>query len=291
MPIADLVGRYAATEFLSQLRNEPRLMAVTRATDVPPGNDRRREPVPGGTITIRDYTPGTDLGAAERPDPSYVDVVVDQRKYFNVYVDDTEEYETPVSLGQDAGRRGAEGMSDTINSHLFASLINSIPNGVQDDAGTLAITGGWDATKRAKIIETMGVTALAARKAGFPADRTVWLTSFEMEDQLGKYLSVDNKSFGTGGMSDRAFASATLPTIFGYPVVVDKAVTYKNTAGAYNPIFLIVEGRTLAYAQTLAEARAVRPTNRFGTEFQALMNYGAKRLGDTHIRAVKMTVS
>ena len=225
--------------------------------------------------------------------PTHVDVAITDQKYVDVYIDDTEEVQTLPNLIADVGTRGANALADEIGDADLATELIALPDAQRTLGGGVQISGAnnWNAAKRATLVAAMSATAAAAKKAGFPQDRLVWLTSFEIEEQLINYLTADKETFGTGRFSEAAFASLTLPTIFGASVLVDGDIPYSEVAGVKDFLYLIINGRSLAYAQQLRTTRLVRPHDLFGTDFQALAMYGAKRVDDTFFRKVGLTVS
>ena len=291
MAVSDIVGTVVSGSFLETLRSQPRLVAITRPVQIPNGANTVRVPKADTSVTVRDYTAATAM-VRERYIPTHVDVVITEQKYVDVYVDDTEEVQTLPALLNDVGGRGGNALADTIGDHLNTTLAAAIDNSQRTLGATADLSSGWTADARTLLVNTMNSCAATAKKAGFPQDRLVWAVPFEVEEQLINYLVIDKNSFGTGQFSDAAFASRSLPRVFGADVLADPDLAYDISAdGTFVFAHLLINGRSLGYAQQLRNTRLVRPTDVFGTDFQALAMYGSKRMDDTFFRTVALTIT
>lgn len=294
MPVSDIIGTMILGQWQRQLRDEPGLAAVTRVIPRPPGTDTVETPVRSGSYAARDYTEGSDM-THDDADASVVSITNEEDKYFSARVRDTDEDFTLVSLIDDVSLRGGQSLADAMNTSIFEALTKTFPAGQRSAGGTLSITGGWDATDRQNLVEGMADVALAAAKAGFPANESFWLTSYDVEQQLLNYLTIDEKRFGTGRLSEEAFTSRQLPLVHGYPVVVDKAVAYPATAGANRDMaYLCIRNETLGLLVTF-DRRSPRivtgAPNRWEQYVQGRVKYGAKRMSDDFVRSASFTVS
>ena len=294
MAVSDIVGSLVEAQFLETLRAEPRLAAITRPVNVPAGANSTTVPIPDSSVTINDYVAGTAM-TSERDVPTHVTLTINQQKYADVYVDDTEEFQTLPNLIGDVGRRGGEKMADTIGDYLATTISTSFPDANRTLGGSVEISGAndWNAAKRQTLVDAINAGAAAFKKAGAGRfqDRMVFATSPDIEEQLINYLVADKSSFGTGQYSDAAFASRALPRIFGADPLVDNDIAYSETAGAQIFGYFLINGVSLGFGQQLQQTRLVRPSNMFGTEFQALYTYGAARMSNSLFRAVALTVT
>ena len=220
-----------------------------------------------GAITVKDYKTGVSGQGARTTAPDAVDttsedLVINQEKSFDFYVDDIDRAQAAGTM--DAFTRNAgEGLAQDADTYLLNLLAASVhADNVLD--GTAPTTGDAAYT----IILNMR-KALNLKKV--PKAQRVLFVNSEFEALLlgadSKLTSVD-KSGSPAGLRE-----ATIGRILGFDVV-----TTDNLPETDAPQAVAVYTPLMAYVSQIEKTEAMRAQDKFADRLRGLHVYGAKVL-------------
>ena len=82
-----------------------------------------------GTITVRDYTKGSDIVAPEELSTTDQTLVISQAKYFNFQIDDVDAAQVAGSLMDSALARSAYALKDAADSYILKTIADGLQIG------------------------------------------------------------------------------------------------------------------------------------------------------------------
>jgi hypothetical protein len=218
-------------------------------------------------VAIKDYKAAGRTTTADAISDTGVDLLIDQEKNFDFFVDDIDRAQ--------AGRS-------------FDAYTQSASNGLVQDAdkflAALAVTGGTALTNTVAPTDAKSAWAnieaaqLALDVADVPADQRIivanpyfakWLTGYD-----SKLTSVDTSGDSNG------LRRATIGEIAGFRVVKSNNLP----AAAGKAQFVAFHQSALAFVSQIEKTEAMRAENKFADRLRGLHVYGAKALRPTAIQ-------
>lgn len=241
------------------------------------------------TITIRDYRADGDL-AVDRPEGSYVDLAIDQGKYFNLILDDVMEIQSDLNVmsiwADDASEQFKitvdaavlkgilGGAAATTNRGATAGAITASINLGVSSTGPLALTAAA-ATNKVDILDLLLRLGQTLDEQNIPeTGRWVvlptWAATLIKKSELRQaYLSGDGVSMlrnGRLGMVDRftIYSSNLLPSGVAGGLAAGEYVIYAGHAHG------------LTFASQFTKLETIRSERTFGNLLRGLQVYGYK---------------
>ncbi len=216
-----------------------------------------------GDVTVADYT-GT-LPDAEGLTDSNLDLVVDQRKFFNFVVDDVDVRRSILTLIDEGSKRAAIAMSD-VRDQFVASFHSSIAaqNTVGSDASPVTI--GFAAGQTRPYDAFLDLTQKLDEANVGTIDRRVVLPPW--------FIRALKAQFG-----DRSSSLGDQVTENGLAGQVDGVMIYQsnNVANVGGAKFKVMMGLpVITWADAIVKTETYRPEKKFGTGVKGLNVYGAK---------------
>ena len=223
-------------------------------------------------ITVGDYTKNTDISDPQVLDDTTQDLVLDQQKYFNFYVDDIDRFQSVPDLMSEAMRLSAVKIGDVIDLYAEGIIRGGVVsnNRITNTTAFGSVTDGYFASVNA--------LKLAMDEANIPTDRERFLVV------PPKFISNLTKYIADKGVSGNLFAPATTEETLrngfagrylGFRLYVSNNVhtTTGNTASA-TCLAGTMDGAT--FAEQISEINAYRPEKRFGDAVKGLYVYAGK---------------
>lgn len=216
-----------------------------------------------GDVTVSDYT-GT-LPDAEGLTDSNLDLVIDQRKFFNFVVDDVDVRRSVLMLIDEGSKRAAISMTDVRDQYVasFHSAIHA-QNTVGSDASPIVI--GFAAGQTKPYDAFLDLTQKLDEANVGTTDRRVVLPPW--------FIRGLKAQFG-----DRASSLGDQVTGNGLAGQVDGVSIYQsnNVANVGGAKFKIMMGQpVITWADAIVKTETFRPEKKFGTGVKGLNVYGAK---------------
>ena len=218
-------------------------------------------------VAIKDYKAAGRTTSADAISDTVVDLLINQEKNFDFYVDDIDRAQ--------AGRS-------------FDAYTQSAVNGLVEDSDKylagLAVTGGTaiaDTAAPTDAITAFGKIAKlrsALTKAKVPQGNRILVVNPEFEAFLTGYdskLTAYDTSGDTAGLRE-----ATVGRLSGFQVVVSAHLP----AASGKAQAVALHKSALAYVSQVSETEAMRAENKFADRIRGLHVYGAKALRPTAIQ-------
>jgi hypothetical protein len=220
--------------------------------------------------TVKDYKTGHDGEArtteAEAISDTTIDLVIDQEKSTDFYVDDIDRAQAAGSLAAYTQAAGYAMAEDT--DKFLANL--AVTGGT--DIGGSAPTSGDDA------FDLMRDARKALNKANVPSDGRVTVCNAEFE---GLLLGADSKlttAYAAGDSPSQGLRNATIGNLLGTTVITSNHLPAVGT-----PQFVMFSIRALAFVSQIDQVEAMRAQNKFADRLRALHVYGGKVIRSTGI--------
>ncbi|GAA1110571.1 P22 phage major capsid protein family protein [Nesterenkonia jeotgali] len=270
MAIENFIPKIWSSKIIEQFRQES-IFAGLANTDYQ-GDARKGNTVhiPGVVdVTVHDYKTGSLLDSEGQPisrtttadgiSDTGVDILIDQEKNFDFYVDDIDNAQS--------------------NTALMTPYANSAAHGLRDDAdkflANLLYLGGTSATVGAPATDAKSAWNVvrdlrkALNKAKVPAAQRVFVANAEftalLEENDSK-LMAENTSGSTRGLQE-----AALPRILGFDPFGSE-----NLPETDKPSIVAWHKSALAYASQIDKTEAMRAENKFADRLRGLHVYGGK---------------
>jgi hypothetical protein len=207
--------------------------------------------------TIHDYKNAGRTTAADAISDTGVDLLIDQEKSFDFYVDD-------IDKAQAAGGLGA--YSDAAAIGLLEDADMFIANMLVTQCTPLA---GANPTTGDEAFDLIRSARKALNKNKAPSAGRVLAINAEFEALL---LGADSKltSFNTSGDTE-GLRNATVGTLLGFRVMTSNNLPDTNTTQ-----FVAYHGRAAAYVSQIDQVEGMRATDRFADRIRGLHVYGGK---------------
>lgn len=217
-----------------------------------------------GDVDVNNYTKDTDiLDPAILTDTAQT-MSIDQKKYFNFYVDGLDRAQQNVNILDAAMRRASWKLRDHADRFLAGIMANAVPVGNKLGAVTPIVPTKTDAYEHLVDLSVLldeSDTPLAGRFCVVPA----WFHGL---------LLKDDRFIKAGTMrSDRVLANGAVGEAAGFTILKSNSVP--NDEGEE---YKIVAGHSIAttYAEQILDVQAYKPEKRFGDAVKGLHVYGAK---------------
>ena len=231
-------------------------------------------------VTVKDYTKGVAIAAAETPNGTTQNLTVDQQRYYHVLIEDIDRVQTRPDLWGailfDAARTMAEDTDARIKT-VITDALDTAANRVR-----LTDTFEDDATP-GKLVKAFVTVCRIMDEANVPKEmrwaivrpRTIELINkFFVDNESPMYTPVTNEQVLRNGFAGRLLGFSLLVTTGAASIVVG-ADTYDRTIFGQG-------NHWTAHAEQLLEMEAYRPESGFQDATKSLLVYGTKRLSDDY---------
>lgn len=218
-----------------------------------------------GDVDVDDYTKDTDIAEPQVLSDEEQNLLIDQAKYFNFYVDSIDRAQQNVNVLDEAMRRSAWKLRDHADTFIASTLEAAVlPAGKIGSVATPIVPTKEDAYE---YLVDLGVLL---DEQSVPTD--------------GRYVVVPAWFHGLLLKDDRFVRSGTMPgerrlqngevgEAAGFAIL--KSNNVPNASGAK---YKIVAGHSMAccYVEQIVDVQTYKPEKRFGDAVKGLHVYGAK---------------
>lgn len=233
--------------------------------------------IPGiSDVAVHDYKTGALQDAEGNPiartttadaiSDTGVDLLIDQEKNFDFYVDDIDNAQSHTSLMTPYANSAAQGLRDDTDTFLANLLF----------LGGTEATVGAPASDAASAWNVVRDLRKAMNKAKVPSSQRVFVANAEftalLEENDSK-LTAANTSGDTRGLQE-----AALPRILGFDPFGSE-----NLPTTDKPSIVAWHRSALAYASQVEKTEALRAENKFADRLRGLHVYGGKVVRPTAV--------
>lgn len=227
-----------------------------------------------GEVTVKDYTPNTDMDAPERPDGTTVALTIDESWYWNIAIDDVDKVQTNVALLDRFAERAGYAMANKVDSAVAAVMVAgagaSLKIGTSAAPVEIAASGG-DYTLYSAAVEARK----RLDKANAPDDERWIVIPPDLESAAlldPNFVSADSEI----GASEQR--SGLIGRVAGFDVMKsNNAPTITKTGGATYDSYAVLYGAGnygTTHADQIAAVEAYRIEAQFGDGIKGLNVWG-----------------
>ena len=231
-------------------------------------------------VTVKDYTKGVAIAAAETPSGSTKDLVIDQQRYYHVLIEDIDRVQTRPDLWGAILFDSARTMAEDVDARIKTVITENLDTA----ANRVRLTDAFEADDLpGKLVKGFVTLCRIMDEANIPKEmrwaivrpRTIELINkFFVDNESPMYLPVTNEAVLRNGFAGRLMGFSLLVTTGAASVVVG-ADTYDRTwCGQGN--------HWTAHAEQLMGMEAYRPESGFQDATKGLLVYGTDRLNDDY---------
>lgn len=221
------------------------------------------------TTTIRDYAENTDIEAPEAPGDEERVITLNQKKYFNVALDDVEKAQSKPDWMDAIATNATTGIALAQNDY-----IKTVANASLVAGSTIDIVAANNAKKLDNantlaqgLINAMFTIRQKMNKVFVPRDDRWCILSPEFETQIMWKLTQDGIK-GSGQISDAIWKNGQLSDFLGLDTYIDGGITELAYVGHRSG---------LLWAEQINELEPYRPEKRFADAIKGLFVYGCTR--------------
>lgn len=210
-------------------------------------------------IAIKDYKAAGRTTSADAVTDTGVDLLIDQEKSFDFYVDDIDAAQAKPALMSAYTKSAADGLAEDTDKFLSSLLI----------AQGTAATGVVAPTDAASAWDAIAVIKKMMQKAKVPASQRVIVMNAEFAsflDSSESKLMKANESATTAGLRDASYGKILTFDTYGS----------ENLPETTKPQIVGWHRSALAYASQIEKTEAMRAQNKFADRLRGLHVYGGK---------------
>ena len=210
-------------------------------------------------IQVKDYKAAGRTTTADAVTDTGVDLLIDQEKSFDFYVDDIDAAQAKPALMSAYTKSAADGLAEDTDKFLSALLI----------AQGTAVTGLTAVTDAATAWNAIATLKKAMRKAKVPASQRVLVMNAEfasfLDDNDSKLMKA-NEFASTAGLRDASYGK----------LLTFDTYDSENLPETSKPQIVGWHRSALAYASQIEKTEAMRAQNKFADRLRGLHVYGGK---------------
>lgn len=236
------------------------------------------------TVNVRDYSRNTDIMDPDILDDSDQVLMVDQEKYFNIYVDDVDRVQARPNLLAQATTLTSREIAK-VTDEFYYSLFN--PNRTAatktdipaNRSTSMALPANIDEPTEAeglKFIQNLNVIKRKLDGANWPASGR-----FAVFTNYGAFWARDyflrKGVIGSGSVNDDALVRGELGRLMGMPVTIDVNI---ETPKSKEVVCAFGTRAAVTIATQIRNVTPYRPEKRFGDAVKGLFVYGGKLTQD-----------
>jgi hypothetical protein len=218
-----------------------------------------------GDVDVDDYVKDTDIADPLPLTDSAQNLVIDQQKYFNFYVDSIDRAQQNVDVLDEAMRHAGWKLRDVADTYL-ASIMEAavtVPN-------TIGSTATPEVPTKDNAYEYLVDLGVLLDEADIPLEGRfvvvpAWLHGLLLKDD--RFVNVGSRS------SDATLKNGEVGEAAGFSIL--KSNNVPNTTGEK---YKILAGHRMAttYVEQIVDMQTYQPEKRFGDAVKGLHVYGAK---------------
>lgn len=212
-----------------------------------------------GDITIKDYTPNTDMTTPQELEDTITKLEINRAKFFNFQIDDVNKAQASPKLMEAAMEKAAEAIANEADKYIFSLYKQAGANVAMSFSGS----------------DTLFDVILAAREILYENNVGDGTELFlEVSPKVASSILRDKSM--TSYLNNDCLETGYLGSIFGCKIFVCNNICC-TTEGGNNIYHCILRTkRAIAFADQLSEVEAYRPEKRFADAVKGLHLYGAK---------------
>ena len=246
--------------------------------DIAQAGDTVKIPTPSTTVTIRDYTVGTNIVAAETTTGSTQDLSIDKQKYFHFKVDDVDRAQERPDIMADAMDEASYQMAVQVDSDIRAEF-NTAYASTRRIVASNVHPGVTDATFGTAFLRALTAAKRTMTRANLPpGDRWAIVPPEIMEGLENYFVSNNVANVWLPATQEATLMNGFAGTLLGFQLQVANSVPDGAQIASKDTyrIFLGQGNEAVSHAEQIVENEAYRPELAFADAVKGLMVYGTQ---------------
>ena len=234
------------------------------------------------TIAIGDYTENTDITNEDHPAGATQDLLIDQQKYFNFYVDDIVQAQSRPALVDDTMAEAVQALLETVDTFVHGLYAPGAATARSTDVSDALLAETWGAKFFAALLKTGRLMDTAHIPRG---DRWIVVHPDVMEAiDSWVVLHAPNNAF-LPATQEEAFRTGFAGRMAGFRIYVSQELSQVDSNKSWQNIASY--GRSpVTFADQVGSIETYRPEKRFGDGVKGLYVYGGKLVHPARVFAV-----
>ena len=223
-------------------------------------------------VTVRDYAREAAIAAPEFPTDAEETLVLAQKKYFNLGVDDLDRVQAKPALLDEFSRMAAVEVGKGIDTHIYTIVRAGIAAARKTSVTKLRpVVNATTANRQAFALEILDAVE-EMDNANWPADGRWAVIPTDIKKQLVIWLI--EKNLLAANTTDEAIKNAAFSRIFGLDIRADSQITRASATG--NPYAILGMRTATIYVSQVQKVEAYRHPSYFADALKGLYLYQAK---------------
>lgn len=290
MAINDLIGKVFSSQYIAGVKQVTPLLSVAndRSAELQRNGDGLEIPITQGLVSVADYPATADI-AYSQLSPTKATFAIDKKKYIAFEVEDTDRAQLAFDLFSEGARQAGEEFGGQLSADIRATLgAQTIVTGNRF-AQAIPSTGDT-ATLREELNLLMINVKQRMLTLGYAARPAIIMHPSTWK-RLMRYVTVD-KGLTLPQVAQTAFVDGTLTALYGMDIIVDWGATVNTSDENDDALsYVVIRGRTLAYAGQVSQVEQMRSDGRFASRWRALNTYGTLVQETRSLGKIAQTVS
>ena len=246
--------------------------------EIAQAGDTVKIPTPSTSITIRDYTVGSDISAAETTSGTTLDLEIDKQKYYHFLVDDVDRAQERPNIMDDAMGEASYQMAVQVDADIRAEF-NTAYSSTRRVASQSVHPHVTDATFGTAFLRNVTALKRTMTRANLAPEGRWLIVPPEIEEGLTNYFITANAAgVFLPATSEQSLLNGFAGRLLGFDLLVANSVpdgTQIASKDTYR-LFAGVGTEAVSHAEQIVENEAYRPELRFADAVKGLMVYGTK---------------
>lgn len=258
--------------------------------EIASAGDTVKIPTPTTSLTVRDYTVGTDIADAQTTTGTTIELDIDKQKYYHFLVDDVDRVQERPDQMDDAMREAAWRMAKQVDSDISEEYNTSFATSrrIAQQAQHPDVT---DRTFGDNFIRNVAKLKRTMSDAYLPMEGRWLMINPAIQEGLDKYFLLANpQGVYLQATQEQSLRNGFSGTLLGFRLYVGHSLpdgaqistkpTYRLYAGQGN--------EAVTFANQITETQAYRPEKRFADAVKGLMVYGVQAVLPTRLYTIEV---
>lgn len=244
----------------------------------PDANDAKKVHITSITTdpTVGSYTKDTNITAPQVLDDTDTELLLDQQKYFHLYVDDIDRVQSQPNVMGEYLRKAAIAIAQTKDTYCSTTILNAaVKSGNQKEVTIPASNPNYDTIGKAFLEHVIDIQEeMDEANAPMSAQRFGVITPY-WRKVLNRYF-LENDDNYQPNVNEATLRMGFMGTLYGFMLLVSNRSPQVESQDTCQ--FLTSD--TWTYADQIMNIEGYRPELRFGDAVKGLYVYGAKVIYD-----------
>ena len=251
--------------------------------EIQAAGDTVKIPTSTTSITVFDYVENTDFTQEDNPTGTTQELVIDQQKGFNFYVDDIVQAQSRPALVDETMGEAVISLQDVVDSFIHGLFAPAVKAPRLTTVTEALLAAEWGSKFYAALLKTGRLMDTAHIPRG---DRWIVVHPDVMEAiDTWLVLHAPNNAF-LPATQEESFRTGYAGRMAGFRIYVSQELSSVNSDADWQAVASY--GRSaVTFADQVSSIETYRPEKRFGDGVKGLYVYGGKLVHDTRVFGIQ----